>query len=67
MEREAWIAKRLAMGRPAWAVEAGLSSWDALDAGEFDVVSDAVRDLTGEDPMTVADWITGHADEMPLA
>ena len=55
------------MGRPAWAVEAGLSSWDALDAGEFDVVSDTVRELTGDEPITVADWIIDHTDEMPLA
>ncbi len=67
LARDAWTAKRLAMGRPAWAVEAGLSSWDALNAGEFDVVSGTVRDLTGDDPISVADWITGHASEMPLA
>lgn len=67
LERDAWTAKRLAMGRPAWAVEAGLSSWDALHAGEFDVVSNTVRELTGDDPITVGDWISGHAGEMPLA
>lgn len=67
LERDAWTAKRLALGRPAWSVQAGLSSWDALDAGEFDVVSDTVRELTGAEPITVADWIAGHADEMPLA
>ena len=67
LERDAWTAKRLALGRPAWSVEAGLSSWDALHAGEFDVVSNTVSELTGEEPITVKDWITGHADEMPLA
>ena len=67
LERDAWTAKRLAMGRPAWSVEAGLSSWDALHAGEFDVVSDTVRELTGNEPIMLADWITGHAAEMPLA
>ena len=67
LERDAWAAKRIEMGRPAWAVEAGLSSWDALHAGEFDVVSDTVRELTGAEPITVADWIAGHPDEMPLA
>ncbi len=41
------------MGRPAWSVAAGLSSWDALHAGEFDVVSDTVHELTGHEPITV--------------
>lgn len=67
LERDAWTAKRLAMGRPAWSVAAGLSSWDALHAGEFDVVSDTVHELTGHEPITVGDWITDHAAEMPLA
>ncbi len=66
-DRDVWKAKRLAMGRPEWAVEAGLSSWDALHAGEFDVVSDTVRDLARVEPITVVDWISTHADEMPLA
>jgi NAD(P)H dehydrogenase (quinone) len=65
--RDDWKAKRLAMGRDAWSVEAGLSSWDALNAGEFDAVSDTVRRLAGVEPITVAEWIRTHADEMPLA
>jgi hypothetical protein len=65
--RDEWKVKRLALGRPAWSVEAGLSSWDALHAGEFDLVSDTVRDLAGVKPITVADWIADNADEMPLA
>jgi len=66
LDREQWKAKRLAMGRPAWSVEAGLSSWDALNANEFDIVSDTVQDLTGTTPITVAGWITQHGGEMPL-
>ena len=65
LERDAWKRSRLAMGTPAWSVDAGLSSWDALHAGEFDVVSDVVRDIAGVEPITVAGWIEGHADEMP--
>lgn len=65
--REEWKAKRIAMGRPAWSVDAGLSSWDALNANEFDVVSDIVQRLTGTPPITVADWISENPDAMPLA
>ena len=53
--REEWKAKRLELGRPAWSVDAGLSSWDALNAGEFDVVSDVVQRVAGAAPITVAE------------
>jgi uncharacterized protein YbjT (DUF2867 family) len=66
VEREQWTARRLELGHPAWSVQAGLSSWDALDAGEFDVVSNVVRDIAGMDPIRVSDWIAEHQDEMPL-
>jgi len=65
--REDWTAKRLGMGREPWSVEAGLSSWDALNAGEFDLVTDAVQELTGAPPLTAAEWITANAAAMPLA
>jgi NAD(P)H dehydrogenase (quinone) len=67
LDREEWKVTRLALGRPAGTVEEGLSFWDALHDGEFDLVSDTVRDLAGVEPITVADWIADHADEMPLA
>jgi NAD(P)H dehydrogenase (quinone) len=67
LDRDEWKATRLAMGGPAWSVEAGLSFWDALHAGEFDLVSDTVRDLAGVEPITIAGWISNQADEMPLA
>lgn len=38
-------------GREAWRIEAGLTSYAALRAGEFDVVSDDYRTLTGRDPL----------------
>ena len=52
-----WKAKRYAMGREEWRVEAGLSSYRALAAGEFDVASDDYRLLTGREPLTVAEVI----------
>ena len=50
-----------------WSVEAGLSSWDALNANEFDVVTGVVQELTGRPPITVAEWIERNAAAMPLA
>jgi NAD(P)H dehydrogenase (quinone) len=67
IDRSEWEATRVAMGLPAWSVAAGLSSWDAFHAGEFDVESDTVRELAGVEPITVAGWIASHAAEMPLA
>jgi NAD(P)H dehydrogenase (quinone) len=61
-----WKAKRLAMGREEWRVEAGLSSYHALAAGEFDVRSDDYRRLTGREPLTVAQVIERLRDAMPL-
>ncbi len=62
-----WKAKRYAMGREEWQVEAGLSSYRALAAGEFDVASDDYRLLTGRKPLTVAQVIERLRDAMPLA
>ena len=41
--------------------------FDAQLAGEFDIVSDDFRSLTGREPLTVAEVISRHCDEMPLA
>lgn len=40
-------------GREDWRIEAGLTSYAALRAGELDVVSDDFRRLTGREPMTI--------------
>lgn len=61
-----WDARWRANGRSGWELEAGHTSYDALRAGELDVPSDDFRRLTGTDPLTVADVITRHADELPL-
>jgi hypothetical protein len=67
IDEDAWVAKRLAMGRPEWAVQAGLSSYRALRAGELDVTSDDYRALTGEAPLSVAQVIERHRGTMPLS
>jgi uncharacterized protein YbjT (DUF2867 family) len=64
--REEWEARWQARGREGWQIEAGLTSFDAQRAGEFDVVSDDFRRLTGRDPLTVAELVERHVDELPL-
>ena len=62
-----WIERWKAQGRPEWALEAGLTSYEALRAGELDVVSDDYEKVTGRKAATIAQIITDLADEMPLA
>jgi uncharacterized protein YbjT (DUF2867 family) len=62
-----WIERWKAQGRPEWALEAGLTSYEALRAGELDVVSDDYEKVTGRKPASIAQIITDLADEMPLA
>jgi NAD(P)H dehydrogenase (quinone) len=61
-----WEARWRARGREEWEIEAGLSSFAALRAGEFDVASDDYRTLTGEDPLSVSDIAGLLADSLPL-
>jgi NAD(P)H dehydrogenase (quinone) len=64
---DAWWEERWrARGTEAWAIEAGLTSYAALRAGEFDVVSGDYRALTGEDPLSVSDIAALVADRLPL-
>jgi NAD(P)H dehydrogenase (quinone) len=62
-----WIERWKAQGRPDWALEAGLTSYEALRSGELDVVSDDYKKVTGRKAATIADVIADLADEMPLA
>jgi uncharacterized protein YbjT (DUF2867 family) len=62
-----WIERWKEQGRPEWALEAGLTSYQALRAGELDVVSDDYEKVTGRKAATIAQVITELADEMPLA
>jgi uncharacterized protein YbjT (DUF2867 family) len=61
-----WEARWRARGKEEWAIEAGLSSYAALRAGEFDVVTGDYRALTGEDPLSVSDITALLADRLPL-
>ncbi len=62
-----WIERWKAQGRPEWAVEAGQTSYEALRAGELDVVSTDYEKVTGRKAASIAEIITELADEMPLA
>jgi uncharacterized protein YbjT (DUF2867 family) len=64
---EEWIERWKAQGRPDWAVEAGQSSYAAMRAGEFDVVSDDYEQVIGRRPATIAQIIDACRNEMPLA
>ena len=61
-----WEERWRARGKEPWAIEAGLTSYAALRAGEFDVTSDDYRALTGEDPLSVSDIAGLLADRLPL-
>jgi uncharacterized protein YbjT (DUF2867 family) len=64
---DAWWEERWrARGKEAWEIEAGLTSYAALRAGEFDVASGDYRTLTGEDPLSVSDIAGLLADRLPL-
>ena len=62
-----WIERWRAQGRPEWALEAGLTSYEALRAGELDIVSRDYKKITGREAATIAEVIAELADEMPLA
>jgi uncharacterized protein YbjT (DUF2867 family) len=62
-----WVERWKAQGRPDWALEAGLTSYQALRAGELDVVSDDYKKITGRKARTITQVITELADEMPLS
>jgi uncharacterized protein YbjT (DUF2867 family) len=64
--RDEWEAKWRARGMEEWALEAGLTSFDAQLAGELDVVTDDFRLLTDHDPLTIGAVIERHVAEMPL-
>lgn len=60
-----WAARWRGRGAEEWQLAAGLSSFEAQAAGEFDVVSDDFRTLTGHDPLTVSEIVSRHLGEMP--
>ncbi len=64
---EEWDARWRDLGRSGWELESGHTSYQALRAGELDVVSDDFRQLTGLTPLSIAEIVARHADELPLS
>jgi NAD(P)H dehydrogenase (quinone) len=54
---DVWEARWRAIGRTGWELEGGSTTYAALRAGEFDVVADDYRRLTGNDPLTIGEII----------
>ncbi len=63
---EEWEERWRAQGRTGWELEAGHSSYEAIRNGELDVVTDDYRRLTGLEPLTIAEIVDRHAEELPL-
>jgi NAD(P)H dehydrogenase (quinone) len=49
---EAW-ASRAGYGAPDWMVEAWISTYTAIAAGDLEHISDGVQRLTGREPRTL--------------
>lgn len=56
-------ASRAHYGAPAWQVDAWVSTYTAVAAGELEGVSADVARLTGHDPMSLADLLRRQRDE----
>jgi NAD(P)H dehydrogenase (quinone) len=52
-----WEARWRAAGRSGWELESGLTVYAALRGGEFDVVTDDYRRLTGLEPLPLGEII----------
>jgi uncharacterized protein YbjT (DUF2867 family) len=53
-------ASRASYGAPDWQVDAWISTYTAIAAGELDVVTDTVTRLTGHPPASLADFVRAH-------
>ena len=62
-----WEGRWRSGGKADWAIEAGRTSFEAIRRGELDIVTDDYRTVTGRDPLTIAQIIERHSDEMPLS
>ena len=55
-------ASRASYGAPEWEVEGWVTSYAAVAAGEMDVVSDTVSELTGHPPMGLGEFLRRHPE-----
>ena len=56
-------ASRAHLGAPDWQVEAWISTYTAIAAGEVAKVSDTVERLTGRPPQTLAGFVRAHPED----
>jgi NAD(P)H dehydrogenase (quinone) len=50
-------ASRASYGAADWQVEAWVSTYTAIAAGELDIVTDDIERITGEPPISLADHL----------
>jgi NAD(P)H dehydrogenase (quinone) len=55
-------ASRAGYGAPEWQVEAWISTYTAIGAGELATVTDTVARLAGHAPQSLADFVRTHPD-----
>ena len=53
---------RSGYGAPDWVVEGWVTSYAEVANGELDVVSDAVRELTGHEPMSLGEFLSRYPE-----
>jgi uncharacterized protein YbjT (DUF2867 family) len=61
-EAEAWETRRPS-GHPDWEIEGWVASYLAIAAGELDVVTDVVPQVTGHPALTVEEQLRRHPDQ----
>ncbi len=55
-------ASRAPSGAPDWEIEGWATSYAAIATGEMDVVSDAVRNLAGHEPLSLPAYLQRHPE-----
>ena len=53
-------ASRAGYGAPAWEIDGWISTYTAIAAGEFDIVTDDVARLTGREPTSVQGFLAAR-------
>jgi NAD(P)H dehydrogenase (quinone) len=55
-------ASRASFGAPDWQVEAWVSTYTAIGAGQLAAVSDTVARLARHEPTTLDEYVRAHPD-----
>jgi uncharacterized protein YbjT (DUF2867 family) len=62
--REEAYASRAGYGAPDWEVEGWVTSYEAIAAGELELVNGEVRRLTGHEPTTLSEYVAAHPESL---